>query len=161
MFAAQTCIASLQLRQRLPLGIGLNLHHYACVCMCSSNGGASASSSGGLAEMIEQYKLLLDFIPLVTRNESGDAIDRVLSIIGNSKDFNFLLTMYEVTLDRLKQMADTERMRFNVQMKLCKTYMEKDDFAKGQEVGMRCEAACGTRRERAQWHQKRKLPTAV
>ena len=128
--------------------VSIRIPMLACMCACSSNGGASASSSGGLAEMIEQYKLLLDFIPLVTRNESGDAIDRVLSIIGNSKDFNFLLTMYEVTLDRLKQMADTERMRFNVQMKLCKTYMEKDDFAKGQEVRMRGEAARETQRER-------------
>jgi hypothetical protein len=87
--------------------------------------------------MLTQYKLLLDFIPHVTRNESADAIDRVLTTIGNSKDFNFLLSVYELTSDRLRQMADTERMMFNVQMKLCKTYMEKEDYVKGQEVSTR------------------------
>ena len=84
--------------------------------------------------MVSQYKLLLDFIPIVTRNESGDAIDRVLSTIGSSKSLDFLLTMYDLTLERLKQMADTERMRFNVQMKLCKTYLELGNTEKGQEV---------------------------
>lgn len=110
----------------------------------SSSGGASASA--GLAEMVTQYKLLLDFIPHVTRNESSDAIDRVLSVIASSKDFNFLLTMYDLTLSRLKSMGDTERMRFNVQMKLCKTYLEKEDMDKGQEVRQSDAEACDARR---------------
>jgi len=42
--------------------------------------------------------------------------------------------MYQVTLDRLKGIADTELMRFNVEMKLCKVYMEKEDYTNGQQV---------------------------
>lgn len=104
------------------------------VCLLYTLNASSSNAAAGLAEMLAQYKLLLDFIPIVTRNESGDAIDRVLSTIGSSKSLDFLLTMYDLTLDRLKQMADTERMRFNVQMKLCKTYLELQNMEKGQEV---------------------------
>jgi hypothetical protein len=102
----------------------------------SGASSSAASNDPGLKEMVSQYTILLDFIPHVTRNESGDAIDRVLSIIGTSKNFDFLLSMYEVTLQRLKGMPDTERMQFNVRMKLCKTYIEKGDFNKGLEVSL-------------------------
>lgn len=95
---------------------------------------SSTSSSATLSDMLAHYRLLLDFIPHVTRNESGEAIDRVLSATAASRDFNFLLQMYEITEERLRKMPDTERMMFNVQMKLCKTYMEKGDFEKAQEV---------------------------
>ena len=84
--------------------------------------------------MLNEYKILLDFIPHVTRNESADAIDRILTTIANSRDFNFLLSVYQLTSDRLRQMPDTERMMFNVQMKLCKTYLEKEDYKNGQQV---------------------------
>jgi len=112
----------------------------------SSSGGAGASgaNAAGLQEMVTQYTHLLDFIPHVTRNESGDAIDRVLSVIGSSRDFDFLLTMYDLTLQRLTRMADTERMRFNVQMKLCKTYMEQNNLDKAQEVLNALLASCQT-----------------
>ncbi len=105
--------------------------HIVCLLFTLHNSGADGE---GLKEMVQQYKTLLDYIPHVTRNESGDAIDRVLSVIASSRDFEFLLEMYNVTLQRLRGMADTERMRFNVEMKLCKVYMEKEDYVKGQEV---------------------------
>lgn len=70
----------------------------------------------------------------MTRNESADAIDRVLSRISNSRDFNFLLRMYDLTCDTLRRMPDTERIMFNVQMKLCRLYVEKQEWDKAQEV---------------------------
>jgi len=125
------------------------------VSASSSIAGVSATPTSALSapsllpslsSFLPAYSLLLDLIPQVTRNESSDAIDRVLSTIQHSSnyhttttttpsmDHDLLMHVYELTDQRLAAMADTEKMRFNVRMKLARTYMDKKQFDKGQEV---------------------------
>jgi COP9 signalosome complex subunit 2 len=84
--------------------------------------------------MIERYKVLLSYIPKVTRNESGDAIDQVLNIVSNSNNPVFLNEVYSITSSTLSRMEGTERMVFNINMKLCKTYIDAEAYGDAHRV---------------------------
>jgi COP9 signalosome complex subunit 2 len=95
-------------------------------------------------DMVKQYTHLLTFIPKVTRNEGAEAIDRVLNAVATSKDFSLLENIYSITSTTLQSMPDTERMLFNVNMKLCKTYVDKEDYPAAHTVLAKLHKSCLT-----------------
>ena len=50
--------------------------------------------------------------------------------------------MYEITSHTLQSMPDTERMLFNVNMKLCRSYVEREDFTKAGAVLEQLHSSC-------------------
>jgi len=95
-------------------------------------------------EMIQHYKSLLEFIPNVTRNEGAEAIDSVLMAINDSKDFKLQEQIYAVTSDALAKMPDSERMLFDVRMKLCRAYINRNAYDEASEVLVGLHKSCQT-----------------
>ena len=93
-------------------------------------------------DMVQHYSTLLSMIPKVTRNEGAEAIDSVLNAVSNSADFELLTRVYSITSQQLARMPDTERMLFNVDMKLCRSYIERHDYANAQRVLDRLHNTC-------------------
>jgi COP9 signalosome complex subunit 2 len=85
-------------------------------------------------QMITRYEHLLTQIPAVTRNEASDAVDSILNTVGSSNQPQFLEKIYTITSQTLQNMPDTDRMVFNINLKLCKTYVEADDFRAAKET---------------------------
>ena len=98
--------------------------------------------TGAVDAMVQHYSTLLAMIPKVTRNEGAEAIDSVLNAVSNSADFELLTRVYSITSAQLARMPDTERMLFNVDMKLCKSYIERADFNNAQRVLDRLHKTC-------------------
>ena len=98
--------------------------------------------TGAVDDMVAHYSTLLAMIPKVTRNEGAEAIDSVLNAVSNSADFQLLTRVYSITSAQLARMPDTERMLFNVDMKLCKSYIERHDYGNAQRVLDRLHHTC-------------------
>jgi COP9 signalosome complex subunit 2 len=77
-------------------------------------------------EMLIQYKIMLNNMQNVTRNDCTDALNSVLETISNSKDDNMLAEMFNVTLEALKT-ANNERLWFTTTLKLAKLYLHDID----------------------------------
>jgi len=96
-------------------------------------------------EMLKQYKYLLSFVPLVTRNEASEAVETVLNAVSTGAvDFKFQEEMYQVTTDTLKSRSDNERMIFDINMKLCKLYVDRKMYAEASKVLARLHKSCQT-----------------
>jgi COP9 signalosome complex subunit 2 len=93
-------------------------------------------------EMMVEYKKLLEFIPSVTRNEGADAIDAVLNACSDSSDAKTQTQIYEITGDALAKMPDSERMLFDVRMKLCRAHFGRAAFAEASDVLSMLHKAC-------------------
>ena len=98
--------------------------------------------AGAVAEMVEAYVQLLAMLPRVTRNEGAEAIDSVLNAVASSRDYGLLTRVYSITSEALQRMADMERMLFNVNMKLCRSHIDRDDLAQAQAVLDGLHASC-------------------
>lgn len=85
-------------------------------------------------EMIKEYQELLNFIPKVTRNEASEAVESVLGSVGCSDDVALQERVYQITSDTLTKMPDTERMVFNVNLKLCKALMGRKGYQRAMQV---------------------------
>ena len=97
---------------------------------------------GAVGSMVDVYGRLLEMIPKVTRNEGAEAIDAVLNAVSNSRDHELLTRIYSITSQRLQSMPDTERMLFNVNMRLCRTHIEREEYSKAQQVLDQLHAQC-------------------
>jgi len=95
-------------------------------------------------EMIAQYKQLLEFIPNVTRNEGAEAIDQVLAALADCSDFKLQEQVYDVTSHALARMPESERMLFDVRMKLCKVYANRGAWAEANVVLQSLHKSCQT-----------------
>ena len=98
--------------------------------------------TGAVGRMVEYYAQLLAMIPRVTRNEGAEAIDSVLNAVSSSRDFALLTRIYSITSQTLQSMQDTERMLFNVNMKLCRSHVDRGDYAQAQQVLEQLHASC-------------------
>ena len=78
---------------------------------------------GRTADMMPRYNELLAFAADVTRNEYSDAINKVLNAVSDGASLAHLEQVYQVSLRQLKSMGNQERMWFNTNLRLCKTYM--------------------------------------
>jgi len=85
-------------------------------------------------KMVAQYQKVLDKIPSVTRNEASDAIDQVLNACAETADTKLQEQLYNITSAVLAKMPDTDRMLFDVRMKLCKTLMTKQKWEEAQDT---------------------------
>jgi len=70
----------------------------------------------------------------VTRNEASEAVDAVLNACADSSDTKLQETLYATTSAALAKMPDTDRMLFDVRMKLCRTLMTKHRWDEAQDV---------------------------
>lgn len=104
---------------------------------------------GHTEEMLSLYKTVLTLIPTVTRNEGADAIDRVLAAVDRGRPHGMdnddddddaqaararkqqqsamLEQVYTVTGECLATLPDSQRMVFDVKLKLCRTYVTNGD----------------------------------
>jgi COP9 signalosome complex subunit 2 len=87
---------------------------------------------GNADAMVSAYQELLGCLDKVTRNECNDTINNVLDTIsagggGGAGATVSLGRMYEITLEVLKSNAN-ERLWFNTNLKLGKTYLEAADY---------------------------------
>ena len=98
-------------------------------------------SLGNLPEMVKKYRDMLEIMSLVTPNERTDAINVILDCISSMKVPQILSEMYEITLEALKS-ANNERLWFNTNQKLAKTYVETRDFSSVEKIVADMKAAC-------------------
>lgn len=96
-------------------------------------------------EMRAPYDQILSFLPRVTRNEGSEAIDSVLNALGNVQDFSLLEQVYRITAQQLSSLPDSEKMLFSVQMKLCRCYLARNDYAAAGSVLDTLHAMCKLR----------------
>lgn len=108
---------------------------HAVILLHRMNRSSSSGSSDGNGndEMMKMYTQLLHFIPYVTRNEGSDAVERVLNAVSSSSSAGSssskaLQQIYELTSQTLQSLPDTERMVFNINMKLCKIHVDAEDY---------------------------------
>lgn len=104
--------------------------------------------------MLQYYQELLKMVPNMTRNESAEAIDTILNTVSNTNNTTSQNTpqqkeqallqqqVYAITSKVLKSMNDTERMLFNVNMKLCKSYLERDEYASAEQILSELHTSC-------------------
>jgi len=94
-------------------------------------------------DMLKQYKQLLTYVPNVTRNEASEAVDSVLNALSaGMADFKLQEEVYQVTTESLKSKADTERMIFDVNMKLCRQYVDRKLYAEASKTLARLHKSC-------------------
>ncbi|KAL0490099.1 Cops2 [Acrasis kona] len=78
-------------------------------------------------DMLKRYKQLLDYMSIVTRNESETAINKVLNMVSSSTDQKLLSNVYSESLEALKK-AGNEKLWFNTKLKQGKLYMDSHDY---------------------------------
>jgi COP9 signalosome complex subunit 2 len=61
---------------------------------------------GKYPEMLKRYKQLLEYMSIVTRNESETAINKVLNMVSSSTDQKLLANVYTETLEALKKASN-------------------------------------------------------
>jgi COP9 signalosome complex subunit 2 len=61
---------------------------------------------GKYPEMLKRYKQLLEYMSIVTRNESETAINKVLNMVSSSTDQKLLANVYSETLEALKKASN-------------------------------------------------------
>lgn len=79
---------------------------------------------GRMKEMLESYQRLLTYVPSVTQNESSESINAILALVANDEQAT-VSRVYEVTLAVLKKAGNQERLWFQIQLKLARTYLEQ------------------------------------
>ena len=63
----------------------------------------------------------------VTRNYSEKSLSKLLDVVSNSNDIDFLMSFYETTLESLAD-SKNERLWFKTNLKLCALWQESKDF---------------------------------
>jgi len=84
-------------------------------------------------DMLKRYKQLLDYMSIVTRNESETAINKVLNMVSSSTDQKLLSSVYTESLEALKK-AGNEKLWFNTKLKQGKLYMDAHDHVSLRRV---------------------------
>jgi len=79
----------------------------------------------------------------VTRNEGSDAINHILDHIPDN-DFKLTESIYDQTFKALAKMADSERMLFDVRMRLCSTYFNRKSYDEALSLCDKCHKTCLT-----------------
>jgi COP9 signalosome complex subunit 2 len=74
-------------------------------------------------DMLKRYRELLASAADVTRNEFSDSVNKVLNAVSDAAALPIVEQVYQVTLQQLKTMGTQERMWFNTNLRLCKSYM--------------------------------------
>lgn len=80
--------------------------------------------------MIQQYKLLLSYVPYMSRAESTDTVNTVLNTVPTTAaaDITFLSEIYTLTSSTLSKINDTQRIIFGIDVKLCKLYVDTKQY---------------------------------
>ena len=83
---------------------------------------------GRYSELLGSYKLMLTYTKnAVTRNYSEKSLSKLLDVVSNSNDIDFLMSFYETTLESLAD-SKNERLWFKTNLKLCALWQESKDF---------------------------------
>lgn len=96
---------------------------------------------GRFDEMATRYRELLSYMDQVTRNDASEAINTVLDSVSSASDLTKLETIYELTLDALKQTAN-QRLWFSTSVKLAKLHLEMGDVNKLQRMVRQLHKTC-------------------
>ena len=70
---------------------------------------------------------LLNYLHVVTKNQSEKVMTKIVDFVSGSLDMDFLEKFYDTTLSALKE-SQNERLWFKTNMKLAKLWFDKHEF---------------------------------
>lgn len=81
--------------------------------------------NGEIDQMFKKYNELLTHLPTVSKNDSTEAINTVLTAMETKSNAASAIKLYEITLDALKNnpKVNNERLWFNTNLKLARLYL--------------------------------------
>ncbi|KAK9512070.1 hypothetical protein O3M35_000579 [Rhynocoris fuscipes] len=83
--------------------------------------------------MLDRYKELLTYMSTVTRNQSEKAVTGILNYISLSKNTDLLCLIYEITIEKLKELKN-DRLWFKINTRLGKLYYELGEYDKLESI---------------------------
>lgn len=91
-------------------------------------------SLGRFDDVIVRYRELLALTadPQVTSNERSHAINAILNAVTDTHNSSVIEEVYRITLEQLRSLGNQERIYFNVSMKLCRSYLDSNQFERGR-----------------------------
>jgi len=94
-------------------------------------------------DMMNSYKELLEYLHVVTKNQSEKAMTKIVDFVSGSPDMDFLQRFYDTTLSALKD-SQNERLWFKTNMKLAKLWFDKSEFQRLQKILRELHRSCTT-----------------
>jgi len=94
-------------------------------------------------EMMKRYQELLDYLQVVTKNQSEKVMTKLVDSVSGSPDMDFLERFYDTTLAALKS-SQNERLWFKTNMKLAKLWFDKHEFHRLQRILRELHKSCTT-----------------
>mmetsp|Transcript_29972 Transcript_29972/g.73782 ORF Transcript_29972/g.73782 Transcript_29972/m.73782 type:complete len:444 (+) Transcript_29972:46-1377(+) len=94
-------------------------------------------------EMMQRYKELLNYLHVVTKNQSEKVMTKIVDFVSGSPDMDFLEKFYDMTLSALKE-SQNERLWFKTNMKLAKLWFDKQEFHRLQRILRELHRSCMT-----------------
>ena len=94
-------------------------------------------------EMMKRYQELLDYLQVVTKNQSEKVMTKLVDSVSGSPDMDFLERFYDTTLAALKS-SQNERLWFKTNMKLAKLWFDKQEFHRLQRILRELHKSCTT-----------------
>uniref|UniRef100_A0A7S1GVW3 PCI domain-containing protein n=2 Tax=Hemiselmis andersenii TaxID=464988 RepID=A0A7S1GVW3_HEMAN len=94
-------------------------------------------------EMMDRYKELLNYLHVVTKNQSEKVMTKIVDFVSGSSDMDFLEKFYDTTLSALKE-SQNERLWFKTNMKLAKLWFDKREFHRLQKILRELHRSCMT-----------------
>mmetsp|Transcript_44501 Transcript_44501/g.118759 ORF Transcript_44501/g.118759 Transcript_44501/m.118759 type:complete len:416 (-) Transcript_44501:12-1259(-) len=98
---------------------------------------------GRHSEMMERYKELLNYLHVVTKNQSEKVMTKIVDFVSVSTDMDLLEKFYDTTLASLKE-SQNERLWFKTNMKLAKLWFDKHEFHRLQRILKELHRSCTT-----------------
>jgi COP9 signalosome complex subunit 2 len=93
--------------------------------------------------MMKRYQELLDYLQVVTKNQSEKVMTKLVDSVSGSPDMDFLERFYDTTLAALKS-SQNERLWFKTNMKLAKLWFDKHEFHRLQRILRELHKSCTT-----------------
>mmetsp|Transcript_12896 Transcript_12896/g.27551 ORF Transcript_12896/g.27551 Transcript_12896/m.27551 type:complete len:447 (-) Transcript_12896:25-1365(-) len=98
---------------------------------------------GRHSEMMERYQELLNYLHVVTKNQSEKVMTKIVDFVSVSTDMDLLERFYDTTLASLKD-SQNERLWFKTNMKLAKLWFDKHEFHRLQRILKELHRSCMT-----------------
>ena len=92
---------------------------------------------------MKRYQELLDYLQVVTKNQSEKVMTKIVDFVSGSPDMDFLERFYDTTLAALKS-SQNERLWFKTNMKLAKLWFDKHEFHRLQRILRELHKSCTT-----------------
>lgn len=95
--------------------------------------------------MVNQYRTLLSYVPNMSQAESTDSINTVLNNVAagtQHTDMSLLREMYTMTSSTLAAVPDTQRTVFGIDMKLCKLYVDTEQYQQADTLLHKLHQSC-------------------